>query len=64
MIFPSNLYFTDPFGILEPEEIYFHASRCIKANPLLDPFPNLLVGPVLVTVSKVKDFQIPNLHLD
>ena len=38
----------DPFGILEPDEIYFHASRCIKPNPLMDPFPNLLVGPVLV----------------
>ncbi|KAF9641820.1 hypothetical protein BDM02DRAFT_3194495 [Thelephora ganbajun] len=37
----------DPFGILEPDEIYFHANKCIKPNPLLDPFPNLLVGPVL-----------------
>jgi len=43
-----SLYFIDPFGILEPDEIYFHANRCIKPDPLLDPFQNLLVGPVLV----------------
>ena len=47
-VFVSSSYLIDPFGILEPDEIYFHASRCIKLDPLLDPFPNLLVGPVLV----------------
>jgi RNA-dependent RNA polymerase len=46
LVFSS--YLIDPFGILEPNEIYFHASRCIKSDPLSDPFPNLLVGPVLV----------------
>ena len=48
MIFIFSSYVVDPFGILEPNEIYFHASRCIKPDPLVDPFPNLLVGPVLV----------------
>ena len=47
-VMPS-LCVIDPFGILEPHEIYFHAGRCIKPDPLLDPFPNLLVGPVLVS---------------
>lgn len=47
VLIPSS-YLIDPFGILEPDEIYFHATRCIKPDPLLDPFPDLLVGPVLV----------------
>ena len=48
MVLMSSSYLIDPFGILEPDEIYFHANRCIKPDPLLDPFPNFLVGPVLV----------------